>query len=271
MQAIVWGETVWHVGGIDPVALDLGFLKIHWYALAYIAGILTVFKLTPYLAKRQSLNINAVAIDNFFTWAVLGIILGGRLGYVLFYQPTFYLSNPMEILAIYRGGMSFHGGFLGVVFAGYMYCRKNDISWLSLTDLFVVSIPLGLLFGRLANFINGELWGRITDGTWGVVFANAGDAPRHPSQLYEGLLEGLVLFVVLYVLATRFNGFKAKGLHTGVFLMGYGLSRIFVEGFRQPDAFIGTFAHGTTLGQWLSLPMVVIGASLIRYGSKRNG
>ena len=264
-------SLIWHVGSIDPVAIDLGIVQVRWYALAYIAGLLSSLKLSIYLAKSQNLNFSEEFLDNFFTWAVLGVLLGGRLGYVMFYKPEFYLSNPMEILMVNKGGMSFHGAFIGVTLACYVYSKKHAMDMLRFSDLFVVTIPIGIFFGRMANFVNGELWGRVTDGTWGVVFPYGGDQPRHPSQLYEAFFEGIVLFVFLYILATRFNGFKVKGLNTGVFIMGYGLSRIFVEGFREPDAFIGMLVHSTTFGQWLSLPMVIIGASLIRHGVRKYG
>ena len=264
-------SLVWHVGIIDPVAIDLGIVQVRWYALAYITGLLSTWKISVYLAKSQNLGFSEKFLDDFLTWAILGVILGGRLGYVLFYKPEFYLSNPLEILAISKGGMSFHGGFIGVGVAAYIYCKKHAVALLRFSDLFIVSIPIGLFCGRIANFVNGELWGRVTDGTWGVVFPYAGLQPRHPSQLYEAFFEGIVLFVLLYILATRFNSFKVKGLNTGVFIMGYGLSRIFVEGFREPDPFIGMLVHGTTFGQWLSVPMVIIGASLIRHGVRKYG
>ncbi len=261
---------IWNVGGFDPVALDLGVLQIRWYALSYIAGILAVFKITPYLAKKYNPSITTDNIDDFFTWAVLGIVIGGRLGYVLFYQPEYYLSNPIEVLFIYKGGMAFHGGFLGVVLAGWLYCKKYKIDVVAMSDIFVVSIPLGLMFGRLANFVNGELWGRVTDGTWGVIFPNAGDLPRHPSQLYEAFLEGFVLFVLLYILVAHFEALKARGFALGVFVTGYGFSRILAENFREPDAFIGYLSHGTTMGQWLSIPMIIVGATFMRHGLRNT-
>ncbi|MGB1361314.1 MAG: prolipoprotein diacylglyceryl transferase [Alphaproteobacteria bacterium] len=255
---------IWNFVNINPVALDLWGLKVHWYGIAYVVGLMGVFKLTPYLAKKYNNIVSPKILDDFFTWAVLGIILGGRLGYVLFYQPSYYLLNPIEVLYIMNGGMSFHGGILGVAIAMYVYAKRNKVDLFAFSDAFAVSVPIGLFFGRIANFVNAELWGRPTDGSWGVIFPNAGDMPRHPSQLYEAGLEGLLLLIVLLLMVIRYDGFKFKGLITGTFMMLYGISRIIVEGFREPDAFIGYLAHGTTWGQWLSVPMVILGANMLR-------
>lgn len=258
-------DTIWHAPNINPVALDLGLIKIRWYALAYVVGLLIGFNMVPYMIKRKKLQwINAQQIDAMFPWVAFGILLGGRLGYVVFYQPEFYFAHPLQILAVYKGGMSFHGGLLGCSIAAYVYCRRHAMNFLRCVDLFSVVAPIGLFFGRLANFINGELWGRVTDGTWGVIFPRAGTALRYPSQLFEAFFEGFFLFALLYTLAMLFDGIKARGLCSGVFLLGYGWIRIFLENYRQPDVFLGTFVYGTTMGQWLSVPMIILGAVLVR-------
>ena len=251
------------VSNIDPVAIEFGFLQIKWYGLAYVVGLLGAFSLSKYLAKKYKSEVSPKQIDDFFVWAVLGVVIGGRLGYTLFYQPSYYLSNPLEILYIMNGGMSFHGGGLGVLVAFILYCKKHKISLLAFMDIFSVSTPIGLFLGRIANFINGELWGRETDGSWGFYFAGT-DIPRHPSQLYEAFGEGLLLLFILMLMVTRYDALKTKGLVAGTFIMLYGVARIFVEFFREPDVFIGYLSHQTTLGQWLSVPLVIFGTALIR-------
>jgi len=222
-----------------------------------------------HFAKAPGSKITPEQVDDFLVWATLGVILGGRFGYVFFYKPDYYLYNPVEILKVWKGGMSFHGGFLGVVTAALLYARKHKFPALALADMLAIVAPVGLFFGRIANFINGELYGRITDASWGMVFPNGGPLPRHPSQLYESALEGAVLFAVLMILRRTSFGQK-PGVLTGTFLIGYALARSFVELFRQPDAYLGFLIGGATMGQLLSAPMILVGAYLIyRVASKK--
>ncbi len=263
-------------------------LALRWYALAYIAGLLAGWKLMEAMLRRPQLwgkditvPMPAGAVEDLMTWVIFGVILGGRMGYVIFYQPAEFLQNPAQILRVWEGGMSFHGGFLGVVIAGLWYARRNGISALALGDLMAATAPIGLFLGRIANFINAELWGRVTDLPWAVAFP--GDAAqacglqicaRHPSQLYEAVLEGAVLFMVLSYLVWRKGWLARAGAVTGVFLAGYGLARFAVEFVRQPDAqFIsagnplGLAVHagqiGLTMGQLLTLPMIAVGVWMI--------
>ena len=248
---------------IDPVLIQIGPFAVRWYALAYIAGLVIGWRLMRRLAARAPHNLDPERIDDFLVWATIGVIIGGRLGYVLFYNFSYYMSHPGAIVQVWKGGMSFHGGLLGVVTAGYFYARKIKVPVLAFADLIAVVAPMGLFFGRIANFINAELYGRVTDVPWGVVFPGGGDAPRHPSQLYESALEGALLFVVLIVLY-RLSCVRARfGFSAGVFFVGYGLARSFVELFRQPDAHIGFLSFGTTTGQWLSVPMIAAGIWLM--------
>ena len=249
---------------IDPVLVEFGPIVIRWYALAYIAGILLGWQLARRLIALPPVAANRQQLDDFVTWATLGIILGGRLGYVLFYRAGYYLSHPAEILAVWQGGMSFHGGALGVIVATILFCRQQKLDLLRFGDRIAAVVPIGLCFGRLANFINSELWGRVSDVPWAMVFPTGGPEPRHPSQLYQALLEGLVLFVVLQILVHRPAIRARRGFLTGVFLCGYGLARIVGEFFRQPDATLGFLFAGATMGQVLSLPMVLIGLWLMR-------
>jgi len=248
---------------IDPVMFELGPLVIRWYSLAYIFGLLLGWRYMRWLAAKPPAVINDQRIEDFFIWVTAGVILGGRLGYVFFYKPEFFINNPGEILAVWRGGMSFHGGFLGVVAAGLLFTRKHKISALGLADLCACAAPIGLGLGRVANFINGELYGRVTDVSWAMVFPHGGPMPRHPSQLYEAALEGLVLLIVLHLVWRREALRLRSGLLTGVFLAGYGAFRIIAEFFRQPDVHLGFLNFGTTMGQWLSLPMLLVGLVLI--------
>ncbi|WP_137701520.1 prolipoprotein diacylglyceryl transferase [Marimonas lutisalis] len=262
---------------------------LRWYALAYILGIVIAWRLAVHTVRRPALwpgntpPLTAEQIDDLITWIILGVILGGRLGYVFFYRPGYFLENPGEILMVWQGGMSFHGGFLGVVLAAFLYTLRHRIPRLSAADLIALGVPWGLMLGRIANFINAELWGRPTTMPWGVAFPGqmAQDCPeitglcaRHPSQLYEAALEGLILGLVLLWLAYRRGAFHRPGLVTGMFFAGYGAARFFVEYFRQADAqFItpenplGYALHlggiGVTMGQLLSLPMLAIGLILI--------
>ncbi len=248
---------------IDPVAVEIGPFAIRWYALAYIAGLLLGWRLLRRLMTAPPLVGTLQQADDFLTWATLGVILGGRLGYVLFYRPEFYLTHPVEILKVWTGGMSFHGGALGVIVAIAAFARANRIPFLALGDRVVPCVPIGLGLGRLANFVNGELWGRVTDVPWGMIFPHGGPLPRHPSQLYQATLEGLVLFLVLIVLAMRPAIRARQGFLGGAFLAGYGIARIIGEFFREPDSFLGFLAFGATMGQLLSVPMVIAGAFLM--------
>ncbi|MEC8319055.1 MAG: prolipoprotein diacylglyceryl transferase [Pseudomonadota bacterium] len=254
---------------IDPIALQLGPLAIRWYALAYIAGILLGWRYASWLAGRRGAAIPPQAFDDFVMWATLGIILGGRLGYVFFYKPFYFLANPAEIIMVWQGGMAFHGGLLGVVAATWWFTRRRGLSFLSLADLVCAAAPIGLFFGRIANFINGELWGRPSEVAWAMVFPHAGQLPRHPSQLYEAALEGLLLFAVLAALARRDAILARPGLLSGVFFLGYGLTRSAAEFFREPDAHLGFLMGGATMGQILSIPMILFGAALIRHAQRQ--
>ena len=251
----------------DPIAFSLGPLSVRWYGLMYlIAFVLFVVLGRLHARRRPELGWNAQMIDDLLLYGVIGVIVGGRLGEVLFFQPGYYLANPGEILAVWKGGMSFHGGFLGVCLAIVLYARSQKINMLRLGDLVAPVVPIGLMFGRLANFINGELWGRETTVPWAVRFCNArieqmygfcpaGDAPRHPSQLYEAGLEGIVLFSVLSIAIWKFGLLKKPGYITGLFLVGYGVIRALLETVRQPDVGLDNLPLGLTMGMILSVPM----------------
>ena len=244
---------------IDPVAIAIGPLAIRWYALAFIVGLLAGWWYIGRLLHQPPHIMTRAQLSDFFSWAIVGVIAGGRLGYVSFYQAPYYFENPIEIFFVWQGGMSFHGGLLGVVVAIILFARRRNIPIFALADLVACAAPIGLLFGRAANFINGELYGRVVDVPWAVVFPGGGELPRHPSQLYEAALEGLVLFVVMFVLVQFTKARTRPGLLIGIFLIGYGSARIIVEFFREPDVQIGFLTSGTTLGQWLSVPLLVAG------------
>ena len=250
---------------IDPTLVQIGPFAIRWYALAYITSLLLGWRIMRRLVRAGPAVATELQTDDFLTWATLGVVLGGRLGYVLFYQPGFYLRNPLAALQVWQGGMSFHGGCLGVVVALVLYCRHHSIPLLGFADRLAVVVPIGLMLGRIANFINGELWGREAPAwlPWAMIFPTGGDIPRHPSQLYQAMMEGLLLLIVLAALATRFSVRARFGTLTGVFLIGYALARSVGELFRQPDAFLGFLVAGTTMGQWLSLPMILAGIWLV--------
>jgi phosphatidylglycerol:prolipoprotein diacylglycerol transferase len=245
----------------DPVALQMGPLAIRWYALAYIVGIVLSWRLLRRLVVRSPEVATMAQADDFVSWATLGVVIGGRLGYCLFYQPSLYLADPISILRVWTGGMSFHGGMLGVAIAVLWFCRHHRISVLGFADRLAVCAPIGLGLGRLANFVNGELWGRPAPEwlPWAMVFPHAGPLPRHPSQIYQALMEGLLLFLVLFLLSRR-EAIRARfGLLTGIFLIGYAVARIIGEHFREPDAFLGFLWFGATMGQLLSIPMLLAG------------
>jgi phosphatidylglycerol:prolipoprotein diacylglycerol transferase len=252
---------------IDPVAISLFGFGIRWYALAYLAGVLVGWAIVRRVAKHPPLPLTKDMVDDLAFYVVLGVVLGGRLGYVIFYQFGHYLENPASILRIWQGGMSFHGGLAGVLIASALFARKHKLPFLRVTDLLALVTPIGLFFGRLANFINGELVGRLTDGSWGMVFAHVDMVPRHPSQLYEAALEGLVLFIVLLV-AYRRSAFAHVGVVGGLFLAGYAVARIVSECFREPDAFLGPIVGPVTMGQLLSIPMLAAGVWLVYQGRK---
>lgn len=256
--------------GLDPVLFQIGPFAVRWYALAYIAGLLFASWYMKRLVTNQKLwggqapTMTPPQVDDFFLWSVLGVVLGGRLGYVVFYKPFHFLTHPLEIIRMWDGGMSFHGGFLGVVVACLLFGRRHRIRLDRMLDLGGASVPVGLGLGRLANFINGELWGRASDVPWAVVFPlDDSHLPRHPSQLYEAGLEGLVLFTAVRIATHRFGALRYPGRAAGVFALGYGLSRIVVEAFREPDSFMGYFAGVITMGQILSLPLVGVGIWLL--------
>jgi phosphatidylglycerol:prolipoprotein diacylglycerol transferase len=250
---------------IDPVAVQIGPLAIRWYALAYIAGIILSWRLMRRLVARSPEVATTAQVDDFVSWATLGVVLGGRLGYCLFYQPSVYLADPIGILRVWTGGMSFHGGMLGVTIAILLFCRHYHISILGFGDRLAVCAPIGLGLGRVANFINGELWGRPAPESlpWAMIFPRADTVPRHPSQIYQALMEGLILFLIMFLLS-RSDSVRARvGSLTGVFLIGYGVARIIGEFFREPDDFLGFLWFGATMGQLLSIPMVLVGLWLV--------
>ncbi|MEI6203307.1 MAG: prolipoprotein diacylglyceryl transferase [Enhydrobacter sp.] len=250
---------------IDPVLLQLGPFAIRWYALAYIAGLIIGWRIMRRVCQRPPAILSPEKIDDFLLWAALGVILGGRIGYVLFYKPSDFLHDPKQIFLIWEGGMSFHGGLLGVITAIVAYALRNRTSPFMLSDMVAIVAPIGLFFGRIANFINGELWGRASDVPWAMIFPRGGPMPRHPSQLYQAFFEGVVLFAIVNLVWHYTDGRRRPGLLTGVFCAGYGMARITGEFFREPDSFLG-FILGTnwlSMGMVLSLPMVLFGAALI--------
>lgn len=253
----------------DPVAVSIGPLAIRWYGLMYLVGFAVAFFLGRYrIARAQAPRVSLATLDDLLFFSVLGVVLGGRLGYVLFYKADYYLAHPLEIAAVWQGGMSFHGGFLGVLVALWYVARKHRLRWLELTDFFAPLVPLALAAGRVGNFINGELYGRVTDVPWGMVFhaPGAGHLPRHPSQLYQFALEGVLLFAILWLYSTRP---RPVGAVSALFLLGYGVFRFVAEYFREPDDFLGLLALGLSMGQWLSLPMILIGVAMLAWAFQR--
>jgi phosphatidylglycerol:prolipoprotein diacylglycerol transferase len=254
---------------IDPVIVSFGPIAIRWYALSYVAGLFLGWWIMTRLAERPPAPgvkpvLTKAMVDDFLLWATLGVILGGRLGYVLFYNPTHFAAHPIDIFKVWTGGMSFHGGLLGVVAAVILFARRRGVPILVLGDLCCLVAPIGLFFGRIANFINGELYGRPTDVPWAIIFPTAQDGmPRHPSQLYEAAMEGVLLLLILAALARFAHARGRPGLITGAFLLGYGFFRSVAELFRQPDAHIGFLSGATTMGQWLSVPVAAAGVILV--------
>jgi phosphatidylglycerol:prolipoprotein diacylglycerol transferase len=249
----------------DPVVFSVGPLAVRWYGLMYLAGFAAGWWLGTRRIVQGLAPITRVQLDDLLFAIVVGVILGGRLGYVLFYKPAYYLSHPLEILAIWQGGMSFHGGFLGVLLAVAFVAWRQRLHWWDLMDFIAPLVPLGIAAGRLGNFINGELWGRATDLPWGMVFRDAGPQPRHPSQLYEMALEGVALFALLWWFSSRP---RPRMQVSAVFLIGYGAFRFLCEFAREPDAFLGFLALGLTMGQWLSAPMIAAGIVLFLWSRK---
>ncbi len=262
----------------DPVIFSIPVpftdlaLPIRWYAMAYLSALLITWRYCMYLTKFPPRLVSAEQIDDLAVWATLGVILGGRLGFVIFYQPGYFLENPILIPQVWTGGMSFHGGLLGVTLAMVLFARKRGIALLGLADLVSAVAPIGQLLGRIANFINGELWGRVTDVPWGVIFPNIEPygAPRHPSQLYHAGLEGLALLLIqIFLVFGPVKALRRPGLLTGTWIAGYAVVRIFLEQFREPDAYVGYLVFGTTWGQWLSLPLLAGGVYLIARALRR--
>jgi len=250
---------------IDPVAFSIGPLAVRWYGLMYLAGFAAGWWLGLRRISQGRAPIDRAQFDDLLFLAVLGVILGGRLGYVLFYKPAYYASHPLEIFAIWQGGMSFHGGLLGVMAAMGFAALRYKITYLRLGDFVAPLVPLGIAAGRLGNFINGELWGRSTELPWGMVFRGAGDAPRQPSQLYEFALEGLALFFLLWWFSSRP---RPTGQVSALFLLAYGVFRFIAEFAREPDAYLGFLALGLTMGQWLCLPMIAAGLALFAWSRR---
>lgn len=253
---------------IDPVAIAIGPVAIRWYALAYIVGLLIGWRYCLMLADRAPHLVARRDVDDFLVWATLGVVLGGRIGYVLFYNFPYYREHPLQALYLWHGGMSFHGGALGVITAILLFTRARAIPTLAFGDIICEAIPIGLFFGRIANFINGELFGRVSDVPWAMVFPNGGPLPRHPSQLYEACCEGLLLFLLLFA-AERSGARRHPGMISGVFLAGYAVARMSGELFRQPDPQLGFLIFGTTMGQLLSIPLLLAGLGLMVWGLRR--
>ena len=251
----------------DPVALQLGPVAVHWYGLMYLVGFALVWLLGRWRINAGKADLTLRDLEDLIFYCVLGVVVGGRLGYALFYKPSEYLANPIELLYVWQGGMSFHGGLLGVITVLCLFAYKKGKPLLAIGDFLTPLIPLGLAAGRLGNFINGELWGRPTDVPWAMVFPQSGDGlPRHPSQLYELGLEGIVLFALLWWFSSRP---RPTGQVSAMFLMGYGAFRFLVEFTREPDDFLGLLAGGMSMGQWLSLPMVALGIALYVFSARQ--
>ncbi len=255
---------------INPVAIDLNIIQIRWYAISYICGILLSWFLILQIIKIKNIKITHKNVSDLISNCIIGIVLGGRLGYVIFYNPEYYFSNMLDIFKIWNGGMSFHGGFIGVVTAVIYSSNTSKISVMIFSDLISIVSPIGIFFGRIANFINGELYGKITNHKFGIIFPKGGNLPRHPSQLYEAFFEGLVLFVILLLLMNVSDFFNRKGFLTGCFIFLYGFFRFFVEFFREPDVHIGHLYLNFSMGQLLSLPMIILGLCLIIIFYKKN-
>ena len=253
---------------IDPIAIALGPVKVHWYGLMYVFGLLALWFFTSRRAKQPNSGWTVEQVSDLVFYGALGVILGGRIGYMLFYNLPHYIEHPLNVLKVWQGGMSFHGGLLGVLLAMLYFARKSGKTFFTVADFIAPWVPIGLGLGRLGNFINHELWGRTTDSQWGMVFRDAGPLPRHPSQLYQAALEGLALFVILWLFARKP---RPTASVSGLFLIGYGLFRILAEFVREPDAQLGYLAFGwLTMGQVLSVPMVLFGVGLMVWAYKKK-
>ena len=251
---------------INPIALSLGSLKIHWYGLLYLVGFGLAFLLGLYRAKRSQGAWTSAQVSDLIFYGAVGVVLGGRLGYVLFYEFSHFIAEPLSIFKIWEGGMSFHGGLIGVMIACWIFARQFNKTFFQVGDFIAPLVPLGLAAGRLGNFINGELWGRITDVPWGMIYPNAGPLPRHPSQLYEFLLEGILFFIIIWLYSSKPRPTMAV---SGVFLLSYGCLRFFAEFFREPDSQLGFIAFNwVTQGQRLCVPMILFGILLIYFAYK---
>jgi phosphatidylglycerol:prolipoprotein diacylglycerol transferase len=246
---------------INPVALQIGPVSVYWYGIAYVVGILGGLFYAKRFSSTHSLDVTPKLLDDYLTYLIIGIILGGRVGYVLIYDPVRYFLNPIEIIQIRNGGMSFHGGVIGVSLLSYIFCRNNKINFLSLTDIISIVAPIAIFFGRAANFINGELYGKITSMPWGVIFLDDMHHVRHPSQIYEALLEGIILCIIMYYAS---QNIRQKGYNTGIFLVFYHIFRIFCEFFREPDIHLGFIISKISMGQLLSIPFLILGLYLCR-------
>ena len=245
----------------DPVAFSIGPLVIRWYALAYIAGIVLAWRYVLWLTAKPPRLLARDNVDDLVTWCTIGIIVGGRLGQVLLWEPAYYFAHPAEIVMVWKGGMAFHGGLVGVILAILIYALRKKIPFFAISDPIAAATPIGLLLGRIANFVNGELWGRPTDVPWAVIFPRADQLPRHPSQLYEAGLEGVILFLVLFFFARQERVRSKLGMLSGIFLIGYAIARMIGEQFREPEVTLPSDV--TTLGQWLSVPMLLYGIYLV--------
>ena len=253
---------------IDPIAISIGPIDIRWYALSYLAGfLLGLYTIKKFVIKYSSKHITVEHFDDLLTWIIIGVIMGGRFGYVVFYNAGYYLENSIDTFKIWQGGMAFHGGLIGVITAMVLFAWKHKIPFFALSDRVAVVTPIGLFFGRIANFINGELFGRASDAPWAMVFRD-GDIARHPSQLYQAATEGLILFVILVTLQRSSYVRDNYGILSGIFLSAYAFMRFFVEYTREPDAHIGFLSLGLSMGQWLCIPMFISGVIITRYGRR---
>ena len=255
---------------INPIIISFDPLAISWYSLSYVVGIILGWYYIAKLIEKKYSRLKKQHIDDFITWVIIGIIIGGRLGYVIFYDPIKYFSNPIEILKTYEGGMSFHGGIIGFIIVSIIFTRKNKIKYFTLVDVSAAATPIALFLGRIANFINAELYGRVTDVPWAFIFPGSDGLPRHPSQLYEAALEGFILFFILFFCITKYEGLKKPGFISGLFLIFYSGFRLIIENYREPDAHIGLHAEFITRGQLLCIPMFILGFIVIKYSYKSN-
>jgi len=271
MPGYAHAALAWTSLGLSPTVFPpFHGLALRWYSLAYIAGIVGGWRLLVRMLASWGAPMTRDHADAFVTWATVGIILGGRIGYVLFYDFARFAADPLAIFKLWEGGMSFHGGVIGSLIAIFFFARANGLNWLRIADYVACVEPIGQFFGRLANFVNGELWGRVTGTSWGIVFPDGGSDPRHPSQLYEAFGEGLILFAVMMFLFWRTRARAHPGELVGAFGVGFGAIRFVIEFFRQPDAQVGYLAFGLTMGQLLCVPMVLVGAGLIVAGRRRT-